>query len=676
MTDSVPSHLRKRHAELSKELHYHSHRYHVLDAPVIADVEYDRLFQELLALEEKFPSLVGPDSPSQRIGGTVLPQFESVERDIPMLSLENGFSETDIIDFDQRLKRFLKSDEAIEFFVEVKLDGLAVELVYKDGLFLQGATRGDGKIGEDVTANLRTIPSIPLILDPGSPNGSPPSPLAVRGEVFLSKEGFDRLNRQRSETGDSLFANPRNAAAGSLRQLDSGITASRPLQFCAYGVSAPEQTGLSLQQQLLAALGSFGFKINPHTRTCGNVGEIIEFYQHILKIRANLPYEIDGLVLKVNSFALQSRLGNKARSPRWALAWKFPASQVSTQLLDVHFNVGRTGAVTPVGVLLPVRVGGVMVSSATLHNEDEIRRKQLKIGDTILIQRAGDVIPEIIMPVREKRDGGEKEILFPARCPECGTSLVRKAGEAAHRCPNPACPAQRLQALIHFTGKAGLDIEGLGRKAIEKLVQDGLIADIPDIFRLTGEDLSQMEGWGEKSAQKIVRAIQASRTPSLARFIASLGIRHVGEVTAQLLEHHFGSLENLATADQEHFMQIEGIGQQGAESLFSFFASPENRAILKQLTDLGLQVQSSSTQTTNKPLDDALFVFTGTLSHFSRDEAKSQVKQRGAQVASSISRKVTHVVAGEKAGSKIRKAEELGLLILDESAFLQLLRQT
>ena len=674
MTEPVPSHVRKRHADLSKELHFHSYRYHVLDAPVIADIEYDRLFQELLALEEKYPSLVGPESPSQRIGGAVLPQFETVERDIPMLSLENGFSENDILDFDQRLKRFLKSEENIEYFVEVKLDGLAVELLYKDGLFVQGATRGDGKTGEDVTANLRTIPSIPLVIS--SEEGEHPPFLAVRGEVFLSKEGFNTLNRQRSENEESLFANPRNAAAGSLRQLDSRVTAKRPLQFYAYGVSNPAQTGLASQQQLLATLGRFGFKINPHARLCDNIREVLDFYEEILGIRANLDYEIDGLVVKVNSFVLQSRLGNKARSPRWALAWKFPASQASTLLLDVHFNVGRTGAVTPVAVLQPVQVGGVMVSSATLHNEDEIHRKQLRIGDIVLVQRAGDVIPEVIMPVKEKRNGTEKPIFFPKRCPECNTPLVRKEGESAHRCPNPSCPAQRLRALIHFAGKAGLDIEGLGRKAIEKLVQEKLIADIPDIFRLKKEDLRQLDGWGEKSAQNVINAIQSSRFPSLAKFIAALGIRYVGEVIAQLLERHFSSLKNLMVADEERFRQIEGIGQQSAESLFTFFTSPENRSMLQQLAELGIEVQSSSPHSFSKPLDGAVFVFTGTLSGFSRDEAKSQVKRLGAQVASSISKKVTHVVAGQKAGSKIRKAEELGLVILDEEAFLQLVRQT
>lgn len=673
MSEPVPAPLRLRHAELAKELHYHSYRYHVLDAPVIADMEYDRLFQELLALEEKYPSLVGPDSPSQRVGGAVLPQFETVEREIPMLSLENGFADADIVDFDQRLKRFLRSEETIDYFVEVKLDGLAVELLYKEGLFVQGATRGDGKTGEDVSANLRTIPSIPLVLtSTGSTEN--PSLLAVRGEVFLTKEGFARLNRQRVEQDESLFANPRNAAAGSLRQLDSGITARRPLQFLAYGVSAPEQTGLASQQQLLARLGSFGFKINPRARLCRNIQEVLAFYEEILAVRDDLPYEIDGLVIKVNSFDTQARLGNKARCPRWALAWKFPASQASTRLLDVHFNVGRTGAVTPVAVLEPVRIGGVMVSSATLHNEDEIHRKQLKIGDTVLVQRAGDVIPEVVMPVKEKRTGAERKILFPERCPECRTALLRKNGEAAHRCPNSACPAQRLQALIHFCGKAGLDIEGLGRKAVEKLVQENLVADIPDIFRLKVEDLRRLDGWGEKSAQNVVNAIQASRSPSLATFLAALGIRHVGEVTAQLLAHHFGSLAKLKAAEEERLLHVEGIGQQSAESLFTFFASPENRAVLQQLADLGLQVQSSSAPGSGRPLEGTIFVFTGTLSNFSRDEAKTQVKQRGGQVASAISKKVTHVVTGAKAGSKARKAVELGLEVLDEEAFLRLLR--
>jgi DNA ligase (NAD+) len=673
VTDQPPDQIRRRHADLAKELHYHSYRYYVLDAPVIADFEYDRLFQELLDLEAQYPSLVTPHSPSQRIGGAVLSEFSTVERNIPMLSLENGFAEGDLIDFDQRIKKFLKIDRSIDYVAEVKMDGLAVELFYRDGYFEQGSTRGDGITGEDVTANLRTIATIPLRLLTGSSLKLPES-FAVRGEVFLSVDGFAKLNRQRSEQGEPLFANPRNAAAGSLRQLDSRITAQRPLQFFAYGIDDPNRLRLHTQNSLLHTLKLLGFMVNPHTRHCSDMQQVLAFYRQVLALRPQLPYEIDGLVVKVNSFDLQNRLGNKARSPRWAIAWKFPAVQASTVLLDVHFNVGRTGAITPVAVLKPVQVGGVTVSHATLHNADEIKRKRLKIGDTVLVQRAGDVIPEIIMPIVEKRVGSEHSIHFPTACPECGTPLVRKKGEAAHRCTNIACPAQKLRSLIHFAGKSGLDIEGLGRKAIEKLVQEGLVSDIPDIFRLHGADLAGLEGWGEKSAMNVIQAIDASKRPSLARFLTALGIRHVGEVTAQLLEDHFHSLENLQSADVEQLLEIEGIGRQSAEALVAFFEEEENRTMLSELKELGVIAQSSSTVSRHLPLEGKVFVFTGGLTSFSRDEAKSQVKRLGGQVASSISKKVTHVVSGEKAGSKLQRALDLGLTILDEASFNSLLQ--
>jgi len=673
LTDQPPDQIRRRHADLAKELHYHSYRYHVLDSPVIADVEYDRLFQELLDLEAQYPALVTPHSPSQRIGGAVLSEFSTVERKIPMLSLENGFADSDLIDFDQRIKKFLRTDREIDYVAEVKMDGLAVELSYRHGYFEGGSTRGDGITGEDVTANLRTIASIPLRLLSDHTLELPES-FSVRGEVFLSVDGFAKLNRQRSEQGEPLFANPRNAAAGSLRQLDSRITAQRPLQFFAYGMDDPSRLRLDNQDSLLHALKLLGFMVNPHTRHCSDMQQVIAFYRRVLTLRPQLPYEIDGLVVKVNSFDLQNRLGNKARSPRWAIAWKFPAVQASTVLLDVNFNVGRTGAITPVAVLEPVRVGGVTVSHATLHNAGEIKRKQLKIGDTVLVQRAGDVIPEIIMPIVEKRMGSERAIHFPAACPECGTTLGRKEGEAVHRCPNVACPAQKLRSLIHFAGKSGLDIEGLGRKAIEKLVQEGLVNDIPDIFILNSADLARLEGWGEKSAMNVIKAIETSKQTSLARFLAALGIRHVGEVTAQLLEDHFHSLENLQSASVEQLLEIEGIGQQSAEALAAFFEDEENRTMLQQLKKLGLVAQSSSTVSRHLPLLGKVFVFTGGLASFSRDEAKSQVKRLGGQVVSSISKKVTYVVSGEKAGSKLQKASDLGLTILDEASFISLLQ--
>ena len=661
-----------RHAELVRQILHHDYRYYVLDDPEISDAEYDALFRELLDLEKLFPHLAGPDSPSQRIGGAPREGMATVQREVPMLSLENAFAEPEIVEFDQRVRRFLQLQGPITYVVEPKLDGLAVELVYQDGVLTLGATRGDGVTGEDVTANIRTIPSIPLRLS---------EPLAgearIRGEVILPLADFHRLNQQRLAAGEPLFANPRNAAAGSLRQLDPKITRQRPLDFYAHGVADPALLGVASHYDLLQRLHRLGCKIPPFTLRCSGVDEVLAAYQRLLAQRERLPIEIDGMVVKVDDLGLQDRLGAKARSPRWAIAYKFPATQATTRLIDVHFSVGRTGAVTPVAILEPVLLAGVTVRRATLHNEDEIRRKDLRLGDTVLVQRAGDVIPEVVKPVPERRTGNERPIVFPDRCPECRHPLHRPAGEKVHRCPNAACPAQRLQSIIHFCGKAGFDIEGLGKKAVEQLVAAGLISDIPDIFRLDFQRLAQLPGWGEKSAANLQRAIERAKTATLGRLLAALGIRFVGEVTAQLLEQHFATIDELMAATEEQLQAIEGIGPQTAASVTAFFADPLNRQLIDDLLASGLRIAPSGARVNagERPLAGKVFVFTGRLERFGRDEAKELVKRLGGAVASTVGKRVTHVVAGAKAGSKLAKARQLGIEVLDEEAFQRLLTQ-
>ncbi|WP_457573576.1 NAD-dependent DNA ligase LigA [Desulfolithobacter sp.] len=662
---------RKRLAELREQVNYHNYRYYVLDAPVISDGEYDQLFRELLELEERFPDLVTPDSPSQRVGGPPLDRFETVEHPVPMLSLDNVFSEEELREFEEKIRRFLQWEKEIRYSAEPKLDGLAVELVYEEGVFTIGSTRGDGLVGENITVQLRTVQSIPLRLQPLA--DEIPSRLIVRGEVYMPLEGFEALNRERASRGEPLFANPRNAAAGSLRQLDPRVTASRPLSFFVHGVADTAVTPCSTQQDLYRWLARLGFKVNPLVLDCPDIETVVARYRYLEEVRHQLEYEIDGMVVKVDSFELQHRLGATSRAPRWAVAWKFPATQATTKIKDVEFQVGRTGAVTPVAILEPVTVGGVTVQRATLHNQDEIQRKDLRIGDTVLIQRAGDVIPEVIKPIVEKRTGQEQPILFPEKCPECGHPLVRPKGEAVIRCINPHCPAQRLRSLQYFAGKNGLDIEGLGKKNMEQLMEAGLVRDLPDIFRLRVEDLEKLDGWGRKSAENVIGAIRAASHPSLDRFLAALGIRFVGEVTAAQLARHFGSLEHLMEASREELLEVDGVGDQAADSLLDYFSDPDVRAMLRELQENGLQIMPVEAGVPRR-LQDRVFLFTGSLESMSRNEAKARVKELGAQVATTVNRKVTDVVAGAKPGSKLKKAREMGLRILDEQEFLDLLR--
>ncbi|WP_310600189.1 NAD-dependent DNA ligase LigA [Desulfobulbus sp.] len=655
---------------LREQIRFHGHRYYVLDDPVIADGEYDALFRQLLELEAAHPELVTPDSPSHRVGGLPLETFTPAEHVSPMLSLDNIFSADEFAAFEDKVRRYLKTDEPLRYVIEPKLDGLAVELVYRQGLLAAGSTRGDGLVGENITAQLKTVATIPLRLlaDDGLP--AVPDELVVRGEVFLPKQAFTQLNRQRELEGEAPFANPRNAAAGSLRQLDPKITARRPLAFFVYGVGNPEALAASGQKSMLAMLAKLGFPVNQLVTICNDRQEVEARYRHLAALRHELDYEIDGMVVKVDAMDLQQRLGATARAPRWAVAWKFPAAQATTMVEAVEFQVGRTGAVTPVAYLRPVEVNGVMVRRATLHNRDEIERKDVRVHDTVLVQRAGDVIPEIVKVIDEQRSGREQPVVFPSACPECGTPLQTVPGEAVIRCGNRYCPAQNLQKLIYFAGKSGLDIEGLGKKNVEQLIGEGLIRTIPDFFRLDPGRLAALDGWGEKSAQNVLQAIADRKTLGLGQLIGALGIRHVGEVTAGLLARHFADLGQLMAAGKEQLLQVDGIGEQTAESLVAYFQDRENRETVEQLAGLGVVVRAEAPR--QSFLDGRVFLFTGTLQTLSREEAKQLVKAHGGQVATGIGQRVTDVVVGDKAGGKKRKAEELGLAILSEAEFLAL----
>ncbi len=659
---------RKRLEELRRLLNEHSHYYYVLDDPQISDGEYDRLFQELLKIEEAHPDWITPDSPSQRVGGAPLDKFDQVPHRLPMLSLENAFDDKDLQAFEERLLRYLLTDNAPDYMAEPKLDGLAVELVYEHGLLTLGSTRGDGTIGEDITAQLKTVGAIPLRL-----RETEIPLLEVRGEVFMDRSGLEALNRQRATDGEPLFANPRNAAAGSLRQLDPKITARRPLRFFVYGVSDPDAINCASQQELFIFLAGLGFPVNSLTQYCPDMEAVIKRFSELADLRHDLAYEIDGMVVKVNDFVLQARLGAKARAPRWAIACKFPAVQATTKIVKVDFQVGRTGAITPVAILEPVDVGGVIVSRATLHNSDEILRKDLRTGDSVLIQRAGDVIPEIVKAIVEKRNGNENAIIFPQNCPVCGHLLVKPEGEAVTRCPNPHCPAQRLRSLVHFCSKAGLDIEGLGAKSVEHLFELKLIYDIPDIFLLKKEDLENLDGWGEKSAENALRGIEAGKRPHLSRFLAALGIRYVGEVTAGLLEQSFHSLGELSRQKEKDLLEVAGLGEQAAKAIADYFADPTVQEMLAKLHDAGVLPQVMEKQGQDLPLSGEVFLFTGSLKKMSRNEAKKLVKENGGQIASGITKKLTCLVVGEKPGSKLKKAQEKGKKVLTEDDFLLLL---
>ena len=665
---------RKRIEKLREEINFHNYRYYVLDDPVVSDAQYDRLMRELEGLEKEYPHLISPDSPTQRVGAPPLDKFEEVRHAIPMLSLANAFEEGEVREFDDRLKRFLKDTRDIEYCAELKIDGIAVELTYENGRFITGSTRGDGVVGENVTRNLKTVKAIPLALIPQK--GEPfPSTLEVRGEVYLPLKAFQELNLKRERSGESLFANPRNAAAGSLRQLDSSITAQRPLDIFCHGIGQLTGTALSSQWELLDVLQRWGFKVNPQRRRCRNIEEVFDYYRETDKLRERLPYEIDGVVLKVNSFRLQETLGTIARSPRWALAFKFKPKQVTTKVLDIVVNVGRTGALTPTAVLEPVRVGGVTISSATLHNQAEVDRKDVRIGDTVVVQRAGDVIPEVVEVMVKKRTGKEKKYLLPDRCPVCGSEIDRPEGEAVARCTGIACPAKLKETIIHFASRDAMNIEGLGVKIIEQLVDRGLIKDYADLYGLTLDQMLTLERMGPKLAGNILTAIQNSKKTTLDRLIYALGVLHVGEHIAKLIAQEFSTAEELAEASLERLTAIRGIGGEIASSMVKFFQQKGNQKVLQKLKELGVEYpkRPPRPKANERRIQGKSFVFTGGLKTLSRSEAESKVESLGGRASSSVSKKTDFVVAGEDAGSKLEKARSLGVKILTEEDFLQLI---
>jgi len=667
----IPRAVQKQAEKLRKDLHYHNYRYHVLDKPVISDAEYDRMMRELQELEEKYPSLVTPDSPTQRVGAEPREELGTVRHAIPMLSLDNAMNRDETRAWFERTQQALDTKK-LEVVCEPKLDGLAVELVYERGVLSVGSTRGDGEVGEDVTQNLKTIHSIPLRLV--EEEDKAPALIEVRGEVYMEKARFEQLNREREKQGLELFANPRNAAAGALRQLDSKITASRPLNAVFYGVGRVEGRTIDSQADLLALLPKLGLRAAHPTRVAGSLEEVFQYYDELGEKRDGLPFEIDGCVLKVNSYAAQRQLGVRSRSPRWAIAFKFPPRQETTVVEEIEVQVGRTGALTPVAKLRPVRVGGVTVRNATLHNEDEIQRKDVRIGDTIVIQRAGDVIPEVVSVIKDKRTGREREFKMPAKCPVCGATVSRPEGEAVARCTGMACPAQIKQTIEHFASKGAMDIEGLGTKLADQLVEKGLVKTPAQIYALNKDALAALERMGEKSAQNLVEAIQASKERPLARIIFALGIRHVGEHVAEVLAKHFGTIDALMDTSQDDLGSVPEIGPTIAQSIHDFFSSTDNRKIIEQLKKSGVKFPEVE-KPMGKPIFEGLtFVFTGELEAMTRDEAEAEVKKRGGRAASSVSKKTDYVVAGPGAGSKLAKAQELGVKVIDEAAFKEMLQ--
>jgi len=670
----VSADIQQRVEQLRAALDDHNYYYYVLDDPRIPDAEYDRLFRELQTLEADYPELATDNSPTRRVGSTVETSFQEITHRVPMLSLDNAFTDDELRDFDRRVRDRLATEDPVEYVCEPKLDGLAVSLHYEQGVLTRAATRGDGYTGEDITANIRTIPSVPLTLR----GDDYPDLVEVRGEVYMPKAGFEQLNRRLAEQGEKTFVNPRNAAAGSLRQKKSTVTAKRPLELCAYSMAVTDDSLLpETHWESLQWVRGWGFRINPEMRTAKGVEECLQAYQELMAKRDTLPYEIDGIVFKVNRLDLQQQLGFVSRAPRWAIAHKFPAQEELTVIEDVEFQVGRTGAVTPVARLKPVFVGGVTVSNATLHNMDEIRRLDVHIGDTVFIRRAGDVIPQVVKVVPEKRPEGAAKVVMPSQCPVCDSDIVQIEGEAVARCSGGLyCPAQRKEAIRHYASRKALDIEGLGDRLIEVLVDEGLVNTVADLYRLTKSQLSSLDRMGDKSAGNLVAAIDRARNPVLWRFLYALGIREVGEATAKSLASHFGTLEAILAADEEALQAVPDVGPIVAGHIRSFFDQPHNRETLQALQDAGVSWQEEQVVPAEaKPLAGETWVLTGTLSQMTRDQAKEKLEKLGAKVAGSVSRKTACVVAGEAAGSKLTKAEQLGVPVLDEEGLLALLEE-
>jgi len=671
MQDSVDPAIVEKVQALRAALHRHNYRYYVLDDPEISDSEYDRMMKELIEVEKTWPALSSPDSPSLRVGAPPVSKFETATHSIPMLSLDNGFEESDIFDFDNRVKKHLKVDGEIEYTAEPKLDGLAVELVYEMGKLAVASPRGAGIVGDVITSNIKPIPSVPLILQQEGKHKIP-SHLEVRGEVFIGLAGFERLNKQRIDQGLSAFANPRNAAAGSLRQLDSSITAKRPLEIFFYGTGSVTDMVFYSHWEALQILQGFGLRINPIIRPKITIREAAGYYKELSKKRHELPYDIDGMVIKVDNISLQQELGTTSRSPRWAIAYKFEALQETTRIIDIEVQVGRTGALTPVAFLDPVNVGGVTVSRATLHNEDEIAKKDVRIGDKVFIRRAGDVIPEVVKVIEFKRTGKEKIFSMPQNCPACGSDTIRLEGEAVKRCINTNCPAQVKERIKHFASKGAFDIDGLGDKLVEQMVDKGMLSSYADIFRLDKKYLEGLERMGGKSAQNLIDAIEDGKKISFSRFLYALGIRYVGEHVARVIADEFNSLESLSGASCNDLEAIDGIGPVAAKSVESFLNELENIKTIDRILNSGVQI-FYETYNKEKRLYGKLFVLTGTLDGMARNLAKEMIEAAGGKVSGSVSRNTDYLVAGKSPGSKLARARSLGVEIIDEEFLKKLL---
>jgi DNA ligase (NAD+) len=669
---------KKRIEQLRNEINYHNHRYYVLADPVIADYEYDKLFRELKDLESKYPELITPDSPTQRIGEELTGKFKQVEHSIPMLSLENTYSREELLEFDKRMQRELESQP--EYTVEPKIDGFAVSIIYRDGVLVQGSTRGDGLVGDDITNNIRTIKSVPLKLSADTtrhaefPQGRKLMSIEVRGEVVMPKKSFRRVNEEREEKGESPLANPRNAAAGSIKHLDPRIVADRGLDMIVHTVPEPPE-GYEDRCGLLKDLTRIGLKVNPDMKLCKSIEEAVDFCDSWEPKRWDLPYEVDGMVIKVNSFESRNRLGHTAKSERWAIAYKYPAVQVTTKLEDIILQVGRTGAVTPAAVLTPVNVGGVTVSRATLHNADEIARKDVRVGDWVFIERAGEVIPEVIKPIPERRTGKERRFTMPKNCPACGTKLVRYEDEVAWRCENLSCPPQVERRISHFASRNAMDIEGLGPKAVAQLIDAKLIKDFADLYYLEREGLLELERMAEKSVDNLLNSIKTSKGRDFHKLLFAIGIRYVGSNVAKLLSENFVSMNKLRVATSEQISEVSGVGPVIAEAVVKFFESSQNSQIIEKLRKAGVSMTASTEEGIRKPLSGKTFVLTGSLTGFTRGEATRSIESLGGNVSSSVSKKTSYVVAGDSPGSKYEKAKKLDVPIIGEQEFRSLLGQ-
>lgn len=664
---TIPANINKEIETLVKELNEHNYRYHVLDAPVISDAEYDKLFRRLKELEEKHQYVL-PDSPTRRVGAPPLEKFNKIRHAEPMLSLDNAFSHDEVREFDQRVKRFLKTDQEIEYTVEPKYDGLAMELSYKKGMLHHASTRGDGIEGEDVTQNVMTVKAVPIRID----GIDAPDEIDIRGEVYIDIEEFEKLNKEREKNGEPAFANPRNAAAGAVRQLDSSITAGRRLHMACYGVGARRGIEFKSQAEFVEWLRKAHFPVPAVFEIARGVDKVIECISRVEGMRQTLPFESDGAVIKVNNFALQKQLGIKTREPRWAIAYKFPAHQGTTAIEDIIASVGRTGAITPVAIMKPVRIGGVTVARSTLHNWDEIERKDIRIGDTVVIERAGDVIPHVVAVIKEKRTGGERMFPPPKICPVCGSHVVRGEEEVAYRCVGLNCEAQVLEKIMHYASRHAMDIEGLGEKNVELLYSQGLIRHFVDLYKIRKEQLLQLPRFAEKSAQNMVDAIEKSKRTTLARFLFALGILHVGEFAAKQLAKNFEKLDDLYRVERERIMEIKQMGEKLADSITGFFSEKENLQTLETLKKLGLRLSNPDYEAAARKkkvlLEGMTFVITGTLSR-PREEFESLIEKNGGRTTGSVSKKTSYVLAGADPGSKYEKAKSLGIKILTEDEF-------